>query len=83
MLSSLITTSGPSFLVRSARLVCSAGRGVGGQQVVDEEDDLAAEQVDAGHVLVVGHIGHAVLQVEPGRAEGAEVGSDLQCNGLG
>jgi hypothetical protein len=44
---------------------------------------MAAVQLDAGHELVVGQAGHAVLQVEPGRAQDAEVGGDLLRDGLG
>src|SRR6266478_647459 len=53
------------------------------QQFADARDDLAAVQLDVGHELVVRQARHAVLQVEPGGLQGAEVRGDLLRDGLG
>jgi len=52
------------------------------EQFADPGDDLAAVQLDVGHELVVRHAGHAVLQVEPGGVQGAEVRGDLLRDGF-
>ena len=53
------------------------------QQFADARDDLVAEQVDVGHELLVCQAWHAVLEVEPGGAQGAEVRGDLAGDGFG
>ena len=53
------------------------------EQLADARDDLVTVQLDVGHELFVGQAGHAVLQVEPGGAKGAEVGGDLLRDGFG
>jgi hypothetical protein len=53
------------------------------EQFADARDDLVAVQVDVGHELLVGQAWHAVLEVEAGGAEGAEIGGDLVCDGFG
>jgi hypothetical protein len=52
------------------------------EQFADARDDLAAVQVDGGHELVVGQARQAVLQVEPGGSQGAEVRGDLAGDGF-
>src|SRR5215467_10106330 len=52
------------------------------EQFADPRDDLAAVQLDVGHELFVCEAGHAVLQVEPGRAKDAQAGGDLPGDGL-
>ena len=42
-----------------------------------------AVELDVGHELFVGQARHAVLQVEPGGVQGAQVGGDLLCDGFG
>ncbi len=53
------------------------------EQLTDARDDLVAVQLDVGHELFVRQAWHAVLQVEPGGAKGAEGGGDLLCDGFG
>src|SRR5262245_2614755 len=53
------------------------------EQLADAGDDLLTVQLDIGDELMVREAGHAVLQVEPGGAKGAEVGGDLLGDGLG
>src|SRR5215475_16026919 len=53
------------------------------EQLAYARDDPAAVQLDVGEELLVGQAGHAVFQVEPGGAEGAEVRGDLLRDGLG
>ena len=53
------------------------------EQFADARDDLVAVQLDVGHELVMRQARHAVLQVEPGGAQGAEVRGDLVCDGFG
>jgi hypothetical protein len=52
------------------------------EQFADARDDLAAVQLDVGHELVVRQARHAVLQVEPGGVQGAEVRGDLARDGF-
>jgi hypothetical protein len=53
------------------------------EQFADAGDDLPAVQLDVGHELVVRQARHAVLQVEPGGLQGAEVRGDLPRDGFG
>ena len=53
------------------------------EQFADAWDDLAAVHLDVGHELVVRQAWHAVLEVEPGGAKGAEVGGHLLRDGFG
>jgi succinate dehydrogenase/fumarate reductase flavoprotein subunit len=53
------------------------------EQFADTRDDLTAVQLDIGHELVLRQARHAVLQVEPGGIEGAEVRGDLLRDGFG
>jgi hypothetical protein len=53
------------------------------EQLADARDDLVAVQLDVGHELFVCQAWHAVLEVEPGGAKGAEVRGDLVCDGFG
>ena len=53
------------------------------EQFADARDDLTAVQLDVGHELVVRQARHAVLQVEPGGTQGAEVRGDLLRDGFG
>jgi SAM-dependent methyltransferase len=53
------------------------------EQFADARDDLAAVELDVGHELVMRQARHAVLQVEPGGLQGAEVRGDLLRDGLG
>jgi len=52
------------------------------EQFADARDDLAAVQLDIGHELVVRQARHAVLQVEPGGVQGAQVRGDLLRDGF-
>src|SRR5208282_682750 len=68
----------------SASPAAMTGRSFRGlaEQFADARDDLAAVQLDVGHELVVRQARHAVLQVEPGGPQGAEVRGDLLRDGF-
>jgi hypothetical protein len=53
------------------------------KQLADSRDDFVAVQLDVGHELVVRQTWHAVLEVEPGGAKGAEISRDLPRDGIG
>lgn len=59
-----------------------AGSGVG-EHLSDERNDLGSVQFDRTHDLVVGEANHSVFEVEPGGAEGGQVGGDLLRDRLG
>jgi hypothetical protein len=52
------------------------------EQATDGRDDLAAVQLDVGHELIVRQARYAVLQVEPGGGQDAEVRGDLPRGGF-
>jgi hypothetical protein len=52
------------------------------EQFADVRDDLAPVQLDVAHELIVRQARHAVLQVEPGGPQGAEVRGDLLRDGF-
>jgi hypothetical protein len=66
----------------SRRTALRAARTRSAEQFADARDDLAAVQLDGGHELVVRQARHAVLQVEPGGPQGAEVRGDLARDGF-